>query len=292
MPSYKTHSIHGELVFNDMEKRIDLDLEDLKSFSMGPDTLILPDKKAFDIAHKYRVRDYFEMILKRIKEEKLLDNKEVMAFLYGQLDHFILDAITHPLIYYMTEGEKSTHKIKPHGLCEMWIDDYIMNLYDTWELFYYKKKKINDSKLKSIITDVYSNIYNVHDAGNSYEKGIKAMALFDSLIRRNLIGIVPLATFLANTGDIISRKNNSRVEDYINSERGIWYNPETLEMFNDSFFDLFIKAKDISLETIEDVNRYLYDDRLLTTPFIICNISYNTGINCDLGQHFKRIRKY
>ena len=26
-----------------------------------------------------------------------------MSFLYGQIDHYILDVIMHPLIYYMTE---------------------------------------------------------------------------------------------------------------------------------------------------------------------------------------------
>lgn len=291
MPSYKTHSIHSELVFNEMDKRIDLDLDDLKVFAMGPDTLLSTDKDTFKLAHKFRVRDYFELLLKRIKEEGLLDNKEVMAFLYGQIDHLALDAITHPLIYYMTKGETSNRKINPHGLCEMWIDDYIMNLYDVWEIFYYKKDKINDPKLKQLITEIYSRIYYAKDAGESYEKGIRLMTSFDSLIRRNLIGIVPLGTALANTGDIVSRKNTSRVEKYINSERGIWYNPETLEMCNDSFFDLFIKAKDVALETIEDVNKHLYDGKLLTNELIICDTSYNTGISCDFGQHFNRVRK-
>ena len=291
MPSYKTHSIHSELVFNDMDKRIDLDLEDLKIFAMGPDTLIATDKDTFKIAHKFGVRNYFEMLLKRIKEEKLLDNKEVMAFLYGQIDHLALDAITHPLIYYMTYGEPSKQKIDTHGLCEMWIDDYVMNLYDVWEVFYYKKDKINDPRLRQLITEVYNKIYFAKDAGKSYEKGIKLMTTFDSIIRRNLIGIVPLATTLANTGDIVSRKDTTRVKKYINSERDIWYNPETQKMYTDSFFDLFIKAKDVALETIEDVNKHLYDGELLTNSLIICDTSYNTGISCALGQHYSRVRK-
>ena len=109
MPSYKTHSIHSELIFDDMDKRTTIDKEDVKAFAMGPDTLISSDFNTFKIAHKYAVKDYYELLLKLIKNEKLLENGEVMAFLYGQLDHFVLDVITHPLIYYMTEGEPAKH---------------------------------------------------------------------------------------------------------------------------------------------------------------------------------------
>ena len=37
-----------------------------------------------------------------------------MAFLYGQLDHFILDMIMHPLIYYMTENMPKENLLEPH----------------------------------------------------------------------------------------------------------------------------------------------------------------------------------
>ena len=124
MPSYKTHSIHSELVYHRMSKGIPIDLEDLKTFAMGPDTLISTDKKTFKIAHRYNVKEYYLTLLKTIKTNKLLDNSEAMAFLYGQLDHFVLDAVTQPLIYYMTAGETLSSSIGAHGLCELWIDDY------------------------------------------------------------------------------------------------------------------------------------------------------------------------
>ena len=46
VPNYKTHSIHGEVIFSDMSKEIEIDLEDLKSFCIGPDALITTDYKA------------------------------------------------------------------------------------------------------------------------------------------------------------------------------------------------------------------------------------------------------
>lgn len=289
MPSYKTHSIHSSLIFYQMDKRIDLDLEDLKSFAMGPDTLINSDFKTFKLAHRYRVKDYYMLLLKLIKDNKLLDNKEAMAFLYGQLDHFVLDAITHPLIYFMTEGEEAKYSTKPHGLCEMWIDDYVMQLYDACEKLYYKKTKIGDTT-KELITELNTKIYGAENAGESYEKGIKTLKAFDSLIRGNLIFITPLVTKVAKIGPITFSDDTSRVLPYINAERDIWYDPETLEQHTESFMDLFYEAQNIALETIEDVNKHLYDGKPLTNSLILNNTSYNTGINCDLGQHFTRIR--
>ena len=291
MPSYKTHSIHSELIFDDMDKRTAIDKEDVKAFAMGPDTLISSDFNTFKIAHKYAVKDYYELLLKLIKNEKLLENGEVMAFLYGQLDHFVLDVITHPLIYYMTEGEPAKHSTKPHGLCEMWTDDYIMKKYGLDSKFYYKKKKICDEKLKALIDEVYGRVYSATSASKSYDKGFKTLKAYDTLVRNNLILIAPLITTVANLGSMTYKNDTSRVMPYLNHEHGVWFNPETLEESRESFDDLFDKAKEVSLETIEDVNRYLYDDKPLTNPLILNNTSYNTGINCDLGQHFYRIRK-
>ena len=102
MPSYKTHAIHGEMILPEINNRVEINKEDLKSFCMGPDALIVTDYRLFELQHIKSTRKYFKTLIKLIKENKLQDNSEVMAFLYGQLDHFILDMIMHPLIYYMT----------------------------------------------------------------------------------------------------------------------------------------------------------------------------------------------
>lgn len=290
MPSYKTHSIHSELIYNQIDKRIDIDIEDLKSFAMGPDTLISSDYKTFKLSHRYRVKDYYMLLLKLLKDNKLLDNNEAIAFLYGQLDHFVLDVITHPLIYYMTEGETAKYLTKPHGLCEMWIDDYIMQENGTLEKFYYSKNKIG-SNVKNLITELNGKIYGSLNAGESYEKGMKTLNTYDSVIRGNLILITPLVTKLANIGPITYTGYLSRAIPYLNLDRDIWYDPETLKQHTESFMDLFVKAIEVALETIEDVNKYLYDGKPLRNSLILNNTSYNTGINCDLGQHFTRVRK-
>ena len=73
MPSYKTHAIHGEIILPKINTRIEINKEDLKSFCMGPDALIVTDYRLFELQHIKDTRDYFKTLLKLIKKEKLQD---------------------------------------------------------------------------------------------------------------------------------------------------------------------------------------------------------------------------
>ena len=52
MPTYKTHAIHITKCNDYIDKRIDLDLEDLKAFSFGPDSLVFTDPITFNESGK------------------------------------------------------------------------------------------------------------------------------------------------------------------------------------------------------------------------------------------------
>lgn len=292
MPNYKTHSIHGEIVLNDMDKKIYIDNKDLKSFCMGPDALITTDYKLFDYQHANKVKEYFETMIKLFKKNNLHKDSEAMAFLYGQIDHYILDVVTHPLIYYITEDMEAKHKIKPHGLVENWIDDYIMKKYRKDKMVYYHKYFLKNKKLKEGINKLYEKVYNSKNESLKYSIGILNTSLYDLLVRQNLIGIAPIITSLSNLGDIMYDKDIRRVLPYLNINNKTWYNPETGEKYNDSFDGLWDKSISESLETIEDVNNYLYKDKSLNNKYISNDISFNTGRPCSEGQNFTYIKRY
>lgn len=290
MPSYKTHSIHGELILSEINKKIYINKEDLKTFCIGPDTLIATDYKIFDYQHANRVKDFFTFLIEEIKQRKLYENSEIMAYLYGQIDHFVLDVTTHPLIYYFTESAENDFRLGLHGLMEMWLDDYMCLKYDKNQQQYYHKNKINDLKLKTLINDVYLKIYNGYKESSKYEIGIEFMKNFDLHIRRNK-SVIPFITKLLNLGDITYEKDGKRVLPYLNLNHELWLNPETGEKSYDSFEDLWYKSLEISQQTIEDVNNYIYLDKPLNNELINNNISYNTGLPCELGQSYKYIKK-
>ena len=292
MPSYKKHSIHGEIILPKIEKMVSIDREDMKTFSQGPDSLLLTDYEMFHSQHSSKTKDYFETLLKLVKDNKMQDDGKIMAFLYGQLDHFILDVTFHPLIYYMTENLPKNSLIKPHGLVEMWIDDYIMKKHNISDVFYYHQLSLNSKKLCYLINNVYKKVYDKDLISLKYSIGIKSVNLFDLIARRGILKYLPFIASIINLGNIAYDENIYRVLPYLNLNHNVWYNPETGEEYRESFDDLWNKSIDVIMETIYDVNSYLYRDKNIKNPIILNNTSYDTGIPCEKGQSLKYVKKY
>lgn len=289
MPSYKTHSIHGEIILPQIEKKIDIDKELIKIYCIGPDSLIATDYNTFNHQHNSKTKDYFEVMLKLIKKNKLQENEVVMSFLYGQLDHFILDCIMHPFIYYFTEDLPKNHIINPHSLVEMSIDNYIMQKYHKNDILYYKNIPSN-YELNNLINALYQRVYSVYNTSINYNIGISLIKLFDILVRRLL-----KFSWIINVLDIQNITYNENIEDilpYLNLENEVWYHPETGEEFFSSFNDLWNKAVEIVLEVINDANRYLYQNKSITNYYLLNNISYDTSIPCEKGKKLKYLKKY
>lgn len=292
MPSYKTHSIHGELILPSIDKEIEINKDDIKTFCIGPDTMIATDYKLFDYQHSNKIKEYFITLLKLVKQNKLQDNSEVMAFVYGQIDHYILDTIIHPYIYYITENLPKSNVILPHSLIEMWIDDYILKKFNITEKNYYHKLKIDSQELKVLINTLYHKVYNKSLVYLKYKYGMLLINMFDLKIRINSIKVAPYLTKILNIGDIVYNEKLAHIEPYLNIDNNIWYNPETGEKSDESFDELWKKSIEVSLETIDDVNKYLYFDKRINNSYILNDISYNTGLPCTKGQSFQYVKKY
>ena len=291
MPNYRTHSIHGENVLPQMNAKVKINIEALKSYCMGPDAMIATSYETFKNQHEHQTRDFFVTLLKMIKEKKLYENEEVMAYLYGQIDHFTLDTITHPLIYYMTEGVPKKYVWDQHGLVENWIDNYVISKFGTNDEIYYHHLSIKEKELAKMIDELYEQIYFVKDISKKYSLGLFLTNTLDVLGRRNKALIWPLVAKIGKLGPVAYSKDYECVLPYLNLENNVWLNPETGEELTDSFNDLWYKSQEVSLETIDDVNRYIYQDKSLTNPLILNDISYNTGLPCEKGQSFQYIKK-
>lgn len=292
MPNYKTHSIHGEKILPQIILKAPVSKEDMKLFCMGPDTLIATDYKLFELQHVKDTRNYFKTLIKLIKKNKLQDDGEVMAFLYGQIDHFILDMIMHPLIYYMTEEMPREHLLDPHGLVEGLIDDYVMWKFERNDEVYYHKNKITNHKLIKLINDSYKRVYNANNISLKYSFGMILINIYDSLIRRDKLFLAKYIMKLINLGDISYHNDYKLALPYLNLEHEIWLDPETGESHQESFDNLWNKACEVALETIQDVNMYLYHDHSLKNPIINGDLSFNTGLPCRRGQTKHFVKKY
>lgn len=292
MPSYKTHAIHGEMILPEINKKVEINNEDLKVYCMGPDALILTDYRLFELQHIKSTRKYFRTLIKLIKQNKLQGNSEAMAFLYGQLDHFILDMIMHPLIFYMTNEIPKEHLMEPHGIVENLIDDYVIDKYDRKDEVYYHKVTISDRKLMKLINNAYERVYHTKNVSFKYSMGMILINIYDSLIRRDKLFLAKSVMKLINFGDVSYHKDYKKVLPYLNLEHNEWLNPETGEISHESFDNLWEKASEVALETIQDVNMYLYQDKRLKNSIINSDTSFNTGLPCSMGQTLKYVKKY
>lgn len=291
MPNYKTHSIHSELVVSDIDKKVDVNTEDVKKFAFGPDALMITDYKMFIDQHSHNSGVFFDALIRHIKEKKLQDNPKVMAFVYGQLDHYVLDSIMHPLIYYMTEKLPLRYKINPHALIEFWIDDYVMMKNNKKDYKYVNNSSNIDKDLAGAINDSYTKIYKNNNAAIKYDIGIFSIVKFDTFRKSKSAWLKEIFKKL-KVGDIFHERKLSRVSNYLNLEHRRILHPITGEKYHYSFDDLWNESLTRAKELITDVNDYLYKDKPLNNYFIRENISYNTCLPCREKETFRYVKKY
>ena len=116
--------------------------------------------------------------------------------------------------------------------------------------------------------------------------------LYDSLIRRDKLFLAKSVMKFINLGDISYHSNYLLALPYLNLQHELWYDPETGENHYESFDNLWKKATEVALETIQDVNLYLYQDKRLVNPIINNDTSFNTGLPCEEGQTKRFVKKY
>lgn len=291
MPSYKTHAIHGEMLFPFMDKKTDINIEDLKVFCMGPDLIGAVNPTLFRIQHTSNTKDFFITLINYIKKNNLQYNSEVIAFLYGQLEHFVLDLIVHPLIYYMTEGLPNDHIVTGHGLVEHLIDDYVIKKYGFNKNSFHKLGLFDENTFNAI-NYTYEKVYKSSNVGLQYSAGILTLKFYDRVVRNDKTNIISTITDFINLGDIKYHDEEELATPYLNIEHDIWQNPETGQAYNLSFDDLWLRANDLLLELIYDVNNYLYLDKPFNNQLVLNNTSYLTGLPCGFGQSKQFVKKH
>lgn len=276
MPNYKTHSIHAEKVYPFLDKRINIDKEKLKIYSFGPDCLVFSDFKTFNKQHDKLSKKFFECLLKTIRLCDLEYNSEVMTFVYGQLEHFILDSTFHPYVSYNSSLLKKRYLADQHLTFELWLDDYFMNKYGVDDKNYYQNLTIEDTRLKSLIDYVYREVFNCQNASSKYNFGIAILSLLEKTRMND--PIIPNISNALGIGDI--RYNHlSRITPYLNKERKIWFHPFNKTKHHESINEIWNKSVELYLEVIEDINAYLYDgNKELKSSILDKDLSYDTGL--------------
>ena len=315
MPSIITHHIFSNEVLkklsNDTKSKFSNELEIYNTFAQSHDYLFynhFTPKKSKEIrdlghyAHHHNTQEYLLNIIKMIKEKKLTNNQQAIAYLYGSLTHYILDTTCHPFIFYKTgvyrKKEKWTHKYRgEHTRIEKHLDCILYEKY--FNKLYFKcninKEIIGNpiltNELKELISAVYQKTYNVENIGEEYQNSIKDAKLINRLVTKDIIGIKKIIYLLI---DFISNHHFGNLTAYstfilnpnykfLNLEHKKWNHPcDKTITFTYSFEDLFNQSIQSCTKLIEKVNNVIFEKGDFNElKKEIPNIDYATGIPCD-----------
>lgn len=287
MPNIKTHIMYGEEIHKNINNEIDIDLDEIKIFSVGPDLLSVADSKTFDNQHLTNTKYFFECLIKKIKEDKLYNDRETMSFLYGQISHFILDKTIHPLVYYMTTSYPNKKICSSHMILEDQIEKYLSKIYNNNVLI--NKNKINSNKLRELIDYTYKKVYKCSDASIKYDIGMFTINFYNTLVNDGK-NILPIISEHLNIG--IYLPYNKENDELLNLEHKAWFNPVSGDRSTLSIEDLWISAYNKTIETIYAVNNYIYKNGSSNIPYLFDDVSYDTGILCEKGKKLRFFKHY
>lgn len=258
--------------------------------------------------HRHKVFEFFETLINYIKYNDFQYDSEVMAFLYGMLSHYILDSTIHPYVVYRTghydKHDKSTYKYNQwHGEMESYFDNYLVMIRENkepWKFkcheFCFNTKKIGTG-LKEVMNFTYKEVWGIDNFSDYYLISIKQMKFFYRIFRydpfglkrkfyqvvdficpRSLLRTVPLSYYM----------NMKKNRWFLNLEHKKWYNPtDKRTSSTKSLLELYTTSLDQTVNTIREINQYLYYDKKVSLQKLIKNNSYLTGKDCKLNKELK-----
>lgn len=324
MPSSMTHAYFCEDIYKKVNKNVKRKLKNsinfFKVFGQGPDPYFFYDfhltKKSKNIyklneaMQHSNVNTHFIKLINYINDNNYYSNEQIMAYLYGQICHFVLDSTTHPyIIFYAGNYDpKDSNTYKYNGLheeMEYYIDCYLIfkrenilpkNFKVYKQLF--DIKKFSD-ELKYCIDTVIKDVYGFDNASEVYYKSIMDMKKFYHVFNYDRYGIkkVIYAVMDLICGDRCVKKKelsfhvdpNSKLY-FLNNEKNIWNNScDINEKYNLSFSDLYIKALNKACAIINEVDDMLKNKNIDNKKIenLFKNLDYGTGKNCDLNLKYK-----
>lgn len=230
--------------------------------AQGPDPLFfscLLFNKSFSIKaikgrygsklHKLDGTQLFKEMFNQYNKIEDSQHKEVfLAFIMGQLTHYVLDSTCHPYVYYFTGFDKNSKlsgKLHySHAHFEARIDSSLANFKNKKELTYKPSKvlQINDDLLK-IINDnfnaVIEKVLDVKVNKNYYSSGVKNMIKIYNFVNCGKGGF---GKFLGK--NVLGQLYIPRSQDKtcLNEQHFEWKIPYSGVTCKDSFLELYKKA--------------------------------------------------
>lgn len=318
MPGFITHYLFGLEVYHaltpcPLKSSIKSHKQVYSLGCEGPDlffyylpTLLKKDQQIGTQMHHSCVNLFFEnCINEMLNMTEGFEKETIIAYLSGQLCHYMLDSIAHPYIYartnytldltgmnYFSEhcefetfidtnmlflqtkkrpSEINTHRIIKATQKELnIISDYLTNCINK-TYFTSKKSYISSSYVKRAMYSIIYGQFVTRDP--SHKKKKKIFSLEKATIKAHILSCQVQTDFLNEELDCLNLAHNT------------WYSPwETSQVRNDSFVSLFRNASIRTTNLLQELNILLFQastekDQVKNNLLLqIGNRSYNSGL--------------
>ncbi len=316
MPAIYTHYRFSQSVYEKLDKNVKKNITKdqtyYKIFSQSFDNLFYYNFFLFQTENKYQrlggvghttnVNLYFENIIDFIIENNLESNKILREYLYGSINHYVLDSTIHPYVFYKTgvfrKKEKETFKYNGlHTRLEFMLDAYFYKLDTNMEYKNYDiaKNLVPRLKFPTELIDsldyTFLNTFDVENVGRKFEKSYKHCNWIFKYIIYDKFGIksklFKFYDFLNNNRGKAYKYNTTYVknidESILNLKNKTWCNPLDKSIkSNDSVIDLYEQATIKSVNLITKVNKVL-NGKMDKEAFLkeLGNNSYRTGLDLN-----------
>ncbi len=307
MPATYTHHAFTKDVYKVLDKSVKEKLsksEDLFNlFGKSFDVLFFSREKLGHFAHKNHVNLYFQNIMRYIKDNDLINNGDVLAYLYGSVCHYVLDSTIHPYVYFKAgryyQNNKETWKYKGrHTYVEYMIDAYMYKEKNEKSIVRAKLSKEMfptvefDKNLRKTIDYAYMNTFCASGVSEEIIKGYRNYRFIMKHIMESHFGIKDFLYRLIDKLGIVKKwvlKNYSYYikeidESVLNLEHNKWFYPVDKKVsFHYSVNDLYDLCIERARTLINNIDEALNGDEKMVKEVLkdIGDLSYTTGKKWD-----------
>lgn len=196
MPAYLSHSIMGNELYKKSQNdekvfKTEVNHNSLKTYALGIDLSHFIKVPKKDI-HSIRTQEFLLNLIVYIKENNLIENEEVLAFLYGHISHYFFDTNANPLIYYIEKGCEKVGPVGTHTMVEGFLDFYMSeNIlkedYMNVKPNFFNQANLNNREIVKLLQAVYGKTYNEPHALESYKNVIRIFTILETCTKSGII---------------------------------------------------------------------------------------------------------
>ena len=305
MPSTITHAYIGLDTLKRLDKKpkeiINKRIDNYQIYCQNMDVLyfyhifLLKENSIQKVGHDFHTKNVFNYFKTMIDDNKENKDLELFTFIAGLITHYQADKIIHPYINFLAKNKNRIKMINKHFEIETYLDNYFTNKYQEKNyqsiknylfLYNYKENEI----VKKEIDKIFKIYFKCENMGYLYTKSVKEMAFVYKYLRHDKYGIkkkiyqlIDLNPFNIRRTTYLSYHFSLNNNDYyLNTKKNSWYNYYNPSFTsNKSLLELYEEVIDCSSNIINELYKYIFEEKKLDLKKLIGNYSYSTGNSLD-----------